>query len=71
MSINMEYIRAQLQRRAGERQLSRIAGHTGVTVRTLQRLAKGQSGTVSNAQAVQDFLLRTEKQAKIERAEDE
>lgn len=68
MTIEMEYIKAQLQRRAGERQLSMVARCSGVNLRTLQRLAKGDQGTVSNATKVQDFLRRTEHQKKLETA---
>ena len=69
MQINMDYIQAQLQRRAGERQLATIARALNINVRTLQRLAKGQSGTVKNAQAVQQFLHDTERQRRLDRVE--
>lgn len=65
MQINMEYIRAQLQRRAGERQLTRVAQECGLTVRTLQRIAKEGNCTTKNAEKVQQFLLDTEKQKKL------
>jgi DNA-binding phage protein len=66
MELNMEYIKAQLQRRTAERQLSVIARGCGLTVRTLQRLAKGQSGTIKNAQTVQDYLLRNEGKKRLD-----
>lgn len=69
MSINMEYIKAQVQRRAAGRQLSALATHAGCTVRTLQRLADGKSCSVTMAERVQTALKETEHMTKIKRAE--
>lgn len=66
MNIEMEYIKAQLQRRAGERQLSAVARGSGVNLRTLQRLARGQQGTIGNASKVQVYLQGTERLKRLE-----
>jgi predicted transcriptional regulator len=66
VEISIEYIKGQLQRRAGERQLAAVARVSGVNLRTLHRLAKGQAGTVTTAEKVQQFLKDTEKKRKIE-----
>lgn len=60
MEINVEYIKGQLQRRAGSRQLAAVARAAGVNLRTLHRLKDGKPGTVALANKVQKFLERTE-----------
>jgi hypothetical protein len=65
MKINVEYIRGQLQRRAGSRQLAAVARGSGVNLRTLHRLKDGTPGTIALAIKVQEFLERTEKDKDI------
>lgn len=67
MGIDMNYIQAQLQRRAGERQLRIVARAVGLHWRTIYRLAHGQSGTMKNAQKVQDFLRENERVKKLDK----
>lgn len=69
MQINTDYIKAQLQRRATERQLSKVASGCGVNVRTLQRIAKGESCSMKIAGKVQQFLLDTEREKKLSDSE--
>jgi DNA-binding phage protein len=69
VEINVEYIKGQLQRRAGERQLTAVAKAAGVNLRTLHRMQKGEPGTVALANKVQKFLERTEKDRHIEKDE--
>lgn len=70
MQINTEYIVAQLQRRAGERQLGKVAKGSGVNLRTLQRMVKENGGSTKKLEKVQKFLAETEKQKKLEVTEE-
>ena len=61
MEISMEYIKAQLQRRSGERQLPKVVKGSGVALRTLHRIIKGQGDTQhSTVVALNEYLKRTE-----------
>lgn len=60
------YIRAQLQRRLYERQLTRVADGSGVSRYTLHRIIKGGNGSVKTLTALEAFLRRTERQKKLD-----
>jgi hypothetical protein len=68
MEISVEYIKAQLQRRARERQLPRVALGSGVGLRTLHRILTKGSCTTRTAESLQVFLTTTEKQKELRRA---
>lgn len=68
MQLNIDYIVAQLQRRAAERQLVKVAQGAGVNIRTLQRIVVDKGGSTKKLEKVQQFLADTEKQKKLEAA---
>jgi DNA-binding phage protein len=58
--ISPEFIQAQLQRRAAQRELRRVADGAGVSVRTLNRIMKGASFTTANGTLLQKYLTDTQ-----------
>lgn len=66
MTISIEYTVAQLQRRAGERQLTAVASKTGVNLRTVRRIMEGKNVGIHKIEAVEKFLRDTEKQRRID-----
>lgn len=68
MQIDIDYIKAQLQRRSLERQLPRVAIGAGVGLRTVHRVLKTGSCTTRTAEALQIFLNTTERQKELRRA---
>lgn len=60
------YIRAQLQRRLYERQLTQVANGSGVSRYTLYRIARGGNGSVKTLTALEEFLRRTEREKKLD-----
>jgi hypothetical protein len=69
MQINMDYIRAQLQRRASERQLAKVARMAHIGLNTLRRIIEGKSCRMGIASDLQDFLTRHEKVRKLDEHE--
>lgn len=68
MKINLDYIKEQLQRRATERQLPRVAHGSGVGLRTIHRVLSTGRCTTSTAEALQSFLTTTHRQKELKRA---
>lgn len=66
MDINIEYIKAQLQRRISERQLRKVADGSGVGLRTVHRIAHGAGYTIKTAEKLQGYLERNEKKKKLD-----
>lgn len=65
MEIN--YIKAQLQRRLHERQLSAVALASGVSRRTLYRIIDGKSNaTMQTLGTLDTFLKRTERSKRLD-----
>jgi hypothetical protein len=64
---NMDYIRAQLQRRTAERQLPTVAKRSGVGLRTLRRIIAGDGGcNYATVKQLDEFLRRTEKAKRLD-----
>jgi DNA-binding phage protein len=68
MEISIEYIKAQLQRRVAERQLSKVANGSGVALRTLRRILDDDSAnaTLHTLDTLTKYLKRTERDKKLE-----
>jgi hypothetical protein len=66
MQINMDYIRAQLQRRAGERQTAKVSRMAGVGINTIRRIIEGNACRLSIAGRLQPFLEKHEKVRKLD-----
>lgn len=61
MNIDIDYVKAQLQRRRSEKQLAKIARLTGLHPRSLYYIVDGgRDGRVSTLQKLQSFLKATE-----------
>lgn len=70
MEISIEYIKAQLQRRVAERQLSKVAAGSGVGLRTLRRILDNDSAnatlhTLHTLDTLTKYLKRTERDKKL------
>jgi hypothetical protein len=66
MNINTEYIAAQLQRRADNGELPRVAAGAKVALRTLHRVKAGGSCRTATAQALQTYLQATESKRRLD-----
>jgi hypothetical protein len=60
MDINMDFIQAQLQRRADQRALPKVAAGAGVGVRTVHRVLATGTCTTTTASKLQNFLQSTQ-----------
>lgn len=61
MKIDKEYIIAQLNRRAAERQLPRVAEGSNIDLRTIHRIKIGKGCRITTAEILQTFLKNTER----------
>ncbi len=57
--MDLDYIKTQLERRRGERQLSRVAEQTGITLRTLLYILEGKKPRYSTIEVLHPFLKKT------------
>jgi DNA-binding phage protein len=72
MKIDIDYIKAQLARRASERQLAKVARMSGVSPTMLRRIMNGDSRcAIGTVERLQDFLTRHEKVKKLVEGEEE
>lgn len=65
MELNLEYVRAQLERRKDQRQLAAVARGTKLSTRTLSYIINGRSGHIETIKTLQEYLKRTEGQKKL------
>jgi hypothetical protein len=61
MDINMQYIRDELRKRAGKRELSKVALLSKVGLNTIRRVLADEGCTTKTAEKLQKFLSSTEK----------
>lgn len=64
--MDILYIRKQLERRVHERQLSKVATGSGVNLRTLQRIMKGENSSFQTLDALDAYLRRTARKVKLD-----
>lgn len=68
MEINIEFIREQLRRRAGERQLRKVADGSKVPLRTVHRVSQGAACRLDTAERLQTYLKQTERKKRLDDA---
>lgn len=64
--MDILYIRKQLERRVQERQLSKVAVGSGVNLRTLQRIMKGENSSFQTLDVLDAYLRRTARKVKLD-----
>lgn len=70
--MEIEFIRGQLQRRADERQLGKVATFSKVPIRTLHRIIKGDGNPRFNTLvALDEYLKRTHRDKKLQAEDDQ
>lgn len=64
--MEIEFIKAQLQRRSDERQLGKVAELSGVGRRTLHRIIKGGNATLETLTKLSTFLTNTRDKKRLD-----
>jgi hypothetical protein len=65
MKLDIEYVKAELKRRNGQRQLTLVSVGCGVNLRTARRIMAGANTRTETLEALQVYLRNTEKMKKL------
>jgi hypothetical protein len=66
MDTTLEYVRAQLDRRASEKQLVLVAAGASVSLRTLQNIRAGKGAQFGTVAKLDDYLKRTTRRKRLD-----